>query len=980
MALKYFNGGSATGSYSWAGTGVWWSASGQSGSTTAPVAGDCVILESNVSTFGGCKPSLCFMCNQSTPSNSYCGGKTVVVDSTVSLCGGGTSCFNNNSLINITGASTSCFQILGSTTMVMSGATLSGASTGTFGSFTNNGIVSAFNSKVCGNVYRNCSGAATIFSNSTAIGGSCIFNNTGTLYFTNTSINLTQICATGGTICFDNYSKNCANITCLTTSPTLCFYNNAINCGTIGVAAVTNLIFDTNSINCGTVTPSGITVCNGSINCGSVASVGCFSNNSINCGCVSVTNPGTTTNINLFSNSTNCCCVYSACRVLFSGTSLNCGTICGNATTALMCFCDSSCNHTVGNITGLGVVCFDATAGINVTNCGTIASTITCVIFNGVSCNCGTTCSQTNFLAGNNYGKVCANANFCNSTNVNNINYGLVTGNAVFGSTTANSTTYNCGTVQGTASFVSSSNTGSGAYNLGCVCGNTTFCCQYSMNCASGSVGSSGSNLASFICASTNFGTISGNAYINAGSMFKSGVITGNACFNCAIGANLPSINVTNGGCGTGALICGDACFLGQTGSTFTFPSTFTICCVDLRVCGGYRDSTGTLFSIFNTNNKDICIVGCTLTNKPQFTTINICSNDCICNANVTTANATINILCYNSSLNYSGTISNSIVSATQVNVQPLGAIYSSSVSANNICFYSSGTTGTTCDWSSYNASTPGIAIESFCAVPTSYYKGTVWLGLKNSATNNCLLSNGNFTCNTNGLSLNVNGYICSPTSVLNTLIVNYGDNYACHSPNSSICSVCFTDNSINCTNTSCYCLPGTTYKPISSCFLSNSQNCGITYNAIFNNNINQNQYTTGCVLSALQYIGSSCISNQNFTLTGTNYFGVKVNGCIFDSSMNPLTSFNFLNNSYNSGVIPNKSYFCNSSYNSGTINNTAVFCQFSCNTGTVNSAVFNQYSFNASGGKYNNLIAYNSLQKGISSSYILAPVFLPNY
>jgi hypothetical protein len=50
----------------------------------------------------------------------------------------------------------------------------------------------------------------------------------------------------------------------------------------------------------------------------------------------------------------------------------------------------------------------------------------------------------------------------------------------------------------------------------------------------------------------------------------------------------------------------------------------------------------------------------------------------------------------------------------------------------------------------------------------------------------------------------------------------------------------------------------------------------------------------------------------------------------------------------------------------------TGVFCNCTNNRGTVCNAIFNNYAYNGCDGIYTNLIAYNSLQKGLNGAPIL--------
>ena len=1073
MALKYFNGGSATGSYSWAGN-YWYTGSGQSGSTTGPAAGDCVVLESNVSTLGGCKPVLTYICN-----NLACGAKTLCIDSScLNLCGAGTSCFTPGSIISLS-ASKLCI-ICTTTSMILSGSTLSAIAAGSNGLY-NAGIFCAFNSCLTNN-----------HTLSTNTGGITYFDNT-------TAQNMIGICGAGtGSTCFLNNSVINTPICAATTSPT-------IFC---------------NSTNYGSITASCVCFCSGSINCGNVACLSLF-DNSTNCGNLSCLSNGSSTTCTVFQNNAkNSGNVCATCRTVFCSNSCNLSTVCGFGTGITILFGngqnpDATCNGNTGNLIGNGCVCFN---GCSTLNCGNISNSFTCVAFcskpSGPA-NYGTICSLAIFCVGDNAGLICNNVNFCGTFGQTN-NCGGIIGNVCFGSSTSTNIVSNMGTVTGTACFYSSANTGSGAYNCyknyycnpsnpsttpACVYGNTFFCCCYSGN--SGVVGSlNGSNSACFICTiysagaagntstglvcgcayftlncatagycAYNSGNICGNALFSCYLVFNSGIVTGNACFCGILPNSLQSYNVSNGNLGNGALICGDMYLLGYTGPSFTQASTFTNCCFDIRTCGCYRDSAGNLFTNFCTNNGSITITGTTLLNKLQFNNIVICSNDIINNTNVSTPNATICLLCCSTNAGLGAIINNSSISAKCICVQTGSSVTNSSLSSN-ISFYSCSVAGTTCDWS--NSTKAGINVNSF--VYPNYYNGNICLLMSGpSIKNNYLLTNGYFSASSNScLLLNVNGYICSPTTILNSLSVNCnGDAYGYHSPNNSISSVFFNNSTVNYANINCYCLPNNTYTPISSyflgssqnrgtvyngifcnntnqgqyltgcvlsalqyvglssvnnrtftvtgtnyfgvsvglggcifdnnmntltsfafcdnssncgviplsaCFLCSSQNYGIVCNATFYNNTNQGQYLTGCVLSALQYVGLSSVNNRTFTVTGTNYFGVSVNGCVFDNNMSPLTAFVFCNNSYNRGIIPNKSYFCNTSYNTGTISNSGIFCQNSYNIGTVTNVVFNQCSYNGSNGKYNNLIAYNSLQKGINSTNILAPDIATNY
>jgi len=190
--------------------------------------------------------------------------------------------------------------------------------------------------------------------------------------------------------------------------------------------------------------------------------------------------------------------------------------------------------------------------------------------------------------------------------------------------------------------------------------------------------------------------------------------------------------------------------------------------------------------------------------------------------------------------------------------------------------------------------------------------------------------------------------------------------------------------------------VPSNVFTVFNQCALNcGTVNCACT-NSICNNN-GFNFLRQGCYLCDLS-LSENCVTdcfNGSWSYkgcaqyTGSNIFGARVDGCIIDKvGSSAIQNFNFCDTSYNTGKIPAKACFNNASHNDGTITRSAMFkntsyntgtialtgllCDCTYNTGCICCVSFNGYAYNGCGGTFTNLIAYNSLQKGISGAPIL--------
>jgi hypothetical protein len=181
--------------------------------------------------------------------------------------------------------------------------------------------------------------------------------------------------------------------------------------------------------------------------------------------------------------------------------------------------------------------------------------------------------------------------------------------------------------------------------------------------------------------------------------------------------------------------------------------------------------------------------------------------------------------------------------------------------------------------------------------------------------------------------------------------------------------------------------------------FINNSINCGTLQTATFcDNSINRNVIFCGCfcnttksflstgtITKSLSFVNTPFnTNNQTLTLSTLNdNFGMSLSSNYFsasayDSLGRRITSVNFCNGSFNSGILNIDSCLFNTSYNKGSADK-ALFRDNSYNIGCVNTVYFYDCSYNGSGGSYNKL-TYCSLNKGISSTPILGLYTGPFY
>lgn len=1032
MALKYYNTGSANGFGCYGTATNWWTGTGRTGSSGLPASGDGAILESNICTLNACTISLSSICNQQT--GPYAGGKTLCVDSTISITAG-TSVFNNNSVISLSSNSIAKFCQTGGT-LTLSGSCIIGCFNTTNGCFqTGPATFCAVNSLLSGGNFYSGNSSTTLLSGVTACANT-IYSNINCIVWCN-SINYSPMCvgynSTGYKyICFSN-STNYATIagcSSYTTGPSLCFTNKSNNCNTInnigtsqgcicfincsnnyGFISSSTALFTLSSNNNSSITccSNVVTFCCYSNNNGNIDNVGCFVCYSNNNGCLFANGYGSTTNYALFNyNSNNNCCVNGACKVVFCNNSYNnCNVnINGNSAGGTICFYDTSINY--GNICDgyCTIACFFGTSnnqGYLNANC--------CVYFagigsNGVGGNLYGTINSTGivtFCGTDNNGVICGPTTcvcfFNGSATYGSNNNNCIVGNARFGSGNL-SPSVNYGTVTGNTNF-----TGCCASNQGTVGGSSTtalFSCSTNAGVACGNITFAGS-INAINCGTTcgctcfsnpawNYGTVIGDTYFSSSNLLCSQYLCSLCQNNCH---------------------CGNICF-GFPGPSLAFPVGYANYqfLVNMTPGNNYLDYNGIAFSCLCTNGCGMSIQGNTLNNRSGLTCVIIKANDALgpgnsgsgggnqC-VNLPTNGSTILMCCLNGS-NTPAICSFTSVAVCNIIYQPsVYSCYDSCVviCSPNITFYSSGTNGCANGWGF--GTYPGIYVDNFSSNPTiaignrTRYYGTVCF-LGTNTTGNSLSTLGYFCQSNNaGLNLSVYGTICGPGGIITNLVLNGGgitqpDVYTGHVPYNSISSVNVCNGIIQTSiaascNNNCianvYLYGGSSICATGSRTDFGSNECITIKNAIFINNTNAAQYQNGfIVLSALQYCNSSnsCISNRSFITSGTNFFGVNALGCVLDSSSNTVSSFVFRNTAYNTGTIPVKTYFYDNSfnYNTGIISTSAIHYGQSINGGYACNVVFNECSFNGSGGRYTNLIAYNSLQKGIYGSYILGPAF----
>jgi hypothetical protein len=165
--------------------------------------------------------------------------------------------------------------------------------------------------------------------------------------------------------------------------------------------------------------------------------------------------------------------------------------------------------------------------------------------------------------------------------------------------------------------------------------------------------------------------------------------------------------------------------------------------------------------------------------------------------------------------------------------------------------------------------------------------------------------------------------------------------------------------------------------------FTQCSLNCGTVYcahrcndsnNIAAYNFLNQGCYLCNLTVGVQPYIPvdeEGCVAREAI-ICGSNVFGARIDGNLVNQCGCTVEKFVFTGSSINCGKIPVKTFFYNTASNTGTVAVTGIFCNCSQNRGDVRDVVFNNYAFNGCNGTYTNLIAYNSLQKGLNGAPIL--------
>ncbi len=147
--------------------------------------------------------------------------------------------------------------------------------------------------------------------------------------------------------------------------------------------------------------------------------------------------------------------------------------------------------------------------------------------------------------------------------------------------------------------------------------------------------------------------------------------------------------------------------------------------------------------------------------------------------------------------------------------------------------------------------------------------------------------------------------------------------------------------------------------------------NCGyVQGNATFNNDSymgNCGSSIAGNATFNTTWYNSTAPSGGVFTISNGNYWGNQVNGQIYGSDNQPITSFVFSNGSYNYGSIYNQNVtFDGGSWNNNYVGQDATFTNGSYNNGTINgNATFYDSSLQYYGTVYGTATFY-----GDSSDY----------
>ncbi len=117
------------------------------------------------------------------------------------------------------------------------------------------------------------------------------------------------------------------------------------------------------------------------------------------------------------------------------------------------------------------------------------------------------------------------------------------------------------------------------------------------------------------------------------------------------------------------------------------------------------------------------------------------------------------------------------------------------------------------------------------------------------------------------------------------------------------------------------------------------------------------------------------------FVISGSQSFGVDVDGTVYGSDGQPITNYEFYDSSYNNGNITGPATFNDSSQNNGTVDGNATFYNFSFNTGTVHgNATFNGSSYNGGSGTVNGNATFNDSSEGSSGTIIGNATFNTTY
>lgn len=862
---------------------------------------------------------------------------------------------------------------------------------------TSNGQIYAPNVYFCNN---SCNYQGSVYATSTTVLSACSCSVCGT------------ICAPTITVALSSFSTNNNTL-----SGTTITFNNSS--GSDATSCVSN-----GSGN------AAVLFCNYSFNCGNVDNSACFICNSNNYGTTNYLYYGTSTVYNLYNyNSNNNGNINLACKTVFCNNSFNNSTVNPSnpsTGTGTVYFYDTSYNNgTIQDGYNYSCVYFLGNTSYNQGTINTSGSVYFCGIgSSSTGGNCGTICNTccVLFCASDNNGCILGGGNstvcFANGSSVYGSNNNCIicfSGNnsiVRFGSSTSNtssSVNYCSVIITGCVLFLGSATSNQGTVDS--LYGN--------------------GGVAAIFCNACNAGIVNNgfnNCFLGSTGAVNTGTVTGCTCFiqpawNCGTVCGDTFFTGTSFSCSQYyCSLCNNNCHVGNicfgfAGPLIAFPSNSNYAqyqfWVNMTPGYNYLDCNGALFSCICTNSCCMIILGNTLNNR-NLQCLILKGDDAICGVsygnptcvylNYCSPPSTIVLCCGNQSTIGAAYISGpaTIISCVicyqpgTLNCLPgnayvCGTNYNTGYDCVTICspsinFYSSGTSGASGSWVGSQFSplllpNMGIVTDNFNRPYSQNYGPTRYVGTINiysntisNSTGNTICTLQNFTNSVYGFNLNLSGTLTNGTNTINCLILSNGDSYLCHTNNNTVSAI-FACNGSNIRTDILGSCSGTAYV----CLYDTSYICGNTViSATFVNNLTSNpsSYQNGfTTLSALQY----CLSNTSISSICFNNgcFAVNAKGAILDTYSNPITRFLFTSGSCNIGTISSatSAYIYDTSCNKGNILGSGIFYGKSANNGCVCTAIFNNCSYNGCGGTYTKL-TYNSLQKGISGTSILGPVY----